>query len=411
MFLINLKISNGMIYFMNEVRYAIDNYFKIGGDEMSRMERYKHVHEELERKEAKAKKNPYSRKSSKIVEEENWEEEPAYFTEETGETYQETLTPHEIPRGKQTIPPKVKQKKEKQRKRRGGCLSRVLYLIILLLLFIGGSFILGKISAKAVDSTSSEETFNGFTASNGANNILLIGNDSREGETARADTIMILQIDGPSKKPKLISFMRDTYVTIPGFGENKINASYAFGGAELLRQTLSQNFGIETKYYAVVDFQDFSKIIDTLFPGGVAIDAEKDMSTYLDVPITKGPQQMDGHTLLQYARFRMDEEGDFGRVRRQQQVMTSIFSQLKNPLNAIKLPYAAGKTLGFTATNLPTSFLVRNSFNILKGSSGIERLTIPVENSWDYGQSYEAGSVLLVDYDVNRQAIEKFFGN
>lgn len=372
------------------------------------MERYKHVHEELDKQKGKNKKNPYSRKKQSIIEEDAWEEEAVYFTEE-----RETPSRPSVNASQETWgePENVKQKKGKKKRKKRGCVGCLVYLFVFFLLFIGGSFALGKMAAKTMDSTTTKEPFNGFTASNKANNILLIGNDSREGETARADTIMVLQLDGPSKKPKLISFMRDTYVSIPGYGENKINASYAFGGAELVRQTLVQNFGIETKYYAVVDFQDFSKIIDTLFPGGVSIDAEKDMSTYLDVPIQKGQQQMDGHTLLQYARFRMDEEGDFGRVRRQQQVMTALFSQLKNPVSAIKLPYAAGKTLGFTATNLPTTFLLGNSLNILKGSAGVDRLTVPVENSWSYGESYEAGSFLQVDYEVNRQAIEKFFGN
>lgn len=407
MFLINLKITHSVIYFHKEVGYAISNHLRGGGDEMSRMERYKHVHEELERKDAKIKNNPYSRKVKKGADKSAWEDESI---REVNGTFEEVYSDNERVAQNSINQPKKKQKKGKKRRRRG-CLGSLFYLIILLLLFIGGSFIFGKISAQTMDASSEKETFNGFTAANKANNILLIGNDSREGETARADTIMVLQLDGPSKKPKLVSFMRDTYVNIPGYGENKINASYAFGGAELLRQTLSQNFGLDTKYYAVVDFQDFSKIIDTLFSGGVSIEAEKDMSTYLDVPIQKGQQQMDGHTLLQYARFRMDEEGDFGRVRRQQQVMTAIFSQLKNPVNAIKLPYAAGKTLGYTATNLPTSFLIKNSFTILKGSSGVDRLTVPVDNSWQYGESYEAGSVLLVDKEINRQAIEKFFEN
>lgn len=101
--------------------------------------------------------------------------------------------------------------------------------------------------------------------------------------------------------------MRDTFVDIPGVGPNKINAAYAYGGAELVRETLKQNFNLDTKYYAKVDFQSFEKIVDSMFPKGVKIDAEKSLN--LDgVDIEKGQQVMDGHVLLQYARFRMDEE-------------------------------------------------------------------------------------------------------
>ena len=82
--------------------------------------------------------------------------------------------------------------------------------------------------------------------------------------------------------------MRDTLVTIPGYGENKINAAYAFGGAELVRQTLAENFGIQTNYYVKVDFQSFEKVIDTLFPSGVPINAEKDMSKTLKSLSRKG---------------------------------------------------------------------------------------------------------------------------
>ena len=86
-------------------------------------------------------------------------------------------------------------------------------------------------------------------------------------------------------------------------------------------------------------------MIDTLFPSGVPINAEKDMKVKtLKSPIKKGQQNMNGLELLQYARFRMDEEGDFGRVRRQQQVMDAVFNAMKNPLSIVKLPYAAGES-------------------------------------------------------------------
>ncbi|WP_368256470.1 LCP family protein [Enterococcus innesii] len=304
-----------------------------------------------------------------------------------------------------------KSKPPKQKKKRKHPVLRIVIRVLLVLFAYSLiAFLVGQQVARsdAAFATTDEKTFNGTAAANGARNILLIGSDSREGEAGRADTIMVLQLDGPSKKPKLISFMRDTLVTIPGYGENKINAAYAFGGADLVRQTLAENFGLETNYYAKVDFRSFEKVIDTLFPSGVAINAEKDMSKNLEVAIKQGQQQMNGLELLQYARFRMDEEGDFGRVRRQQQVMDAIFSEMKNPLAILKLPYAAGKVLGYASTNLPMSFLLKNTFSIARGAGGVDSLTVPVADSWQYGSSASAGSVLVVNLETNQQAIRNF---
>ena len=304
---------------------------------------------------------------------------------------------------------KTKQPKQKK-KRKHPVLRIVVRVLLVLFAYSLIAFLVGQQVARsdAAFATTDEETFNGTAAANGARNILLIGSDSREGEAGRADTIMVLQLDGPSKQPKLLSFMRDTLVTIPGYGENKINAAYAFCGADLVRQTLAENFGLETNYYAKVDFRSFEKVIDTLFPSGVAINAEKDMSKNLEVAIKQGQQQMNGLELLQYARFRMDEEGDFGRVRRQQQVMDAIFSEMKNPLAILKLPYAAGKVLGYASTNLPMSFLLKNTFSIARGAGGVDSLTVPVADSWQYGSSASAGSVLVVNLETNQQAIRNF---
>ena len=304
---------------------------------------------------------------------------------------------------------KTKQPKQKK-KRKHPVLRIVVRVLLVLFAYSLIAFLVGRQVARsdAAFATTDEETFNGTAAANGARNILLIGSDSREGEAGRADTIMVLQLDGPSKQPKLLSFMRDTLVTTPGYGENKINAAYAFGGADLVRQPLAENFGLETNYYAKVDFRSFEKVIDTLFPSGVAINAEKDMSKNLEVAIKQGQQQMNGLELLQYARFRMDEEGDFGRVRRQQQVMDAIFSEMKNPLAILKLPYAAGKVLGYASTNLPMSFLLKNTFSIARGAGGVDSLTVPVADSWQYGSSASAGSVLVVNLETNQQAIRNF---
>lgn len=403
---------------------------------MSRMDRYKKIHEETSKKESlfarkqiinndeteksahhkiddyqedrAATESPYKKRNKKSLPRFDITKRNNSQTNHNGRNNKEYGNSAE-PKNTKTIH-QVKSQKTKKPKKKHPVIRFIIGLLLFLLIYSGVAFAMGKMAASSDREIPKQEaeTFNGFTAADGANNILLLGSDSRKGETARADTIMVLQLDGPSKKPKLISFMRDTLVDIPGVGQNKINASYAYGGADLVRQTLSQNFGLECKYYAVVDFKSFEKVIDTLFPGGVAINAEKDMSTNLEVPIKKGQQDMDGLHLLQYARFRMDEEGDFGRVRRQQQVMNAIFSQMKSPLAIAKLPYAAGKVLGYTGTDLKTSFLVKNSFRILKGAGGIDRLTVPAKDTWEYGTTAEAGSVLVIDKAANKTAINNF---
>ncbi|AYW48595.1 LytR family transcriptional regulator [Tetragenococcus osmophilus] len=385
---------------------------------MSRMDRHRH---EEEKQHQNSRENIFARRQRKHSQ----NEEPEYdypqdyrtgdqdYWQQPDDDYRDSSysinnQQHTSSGASDNGPKKKKKKPRKKKKHR--FLRFILTLLIFLIAYSGVSFYLGQKVGEEEDSGDipEAETFNGFTGEDGSNNILLIGNDSRGEDNARADSIMILQLDGPANKPKLISFMRDTYVSIPGAGDNKINASYAYGGADLVRQTISENFGIDSKYYMTLNFETFEKVIDTLFSNGVDIDAEKNMSKNLEVPIEKGPQKMDGLTLLQYARFRMDEEGDFGRVRRQQQVISAIFSELKNPISILKLPYAAGKAMGYSANDVPLSFLAKNSFSIMKGASGVDRLSVPAEDTWSYGQSFDGASVLLFDQQANQQAIQNF---
>lgn len=343
---------------------------------MSRMDRYKHIHEESNQPETEGKFVPQKEKLPKNIDKKK-KKKRMFFN-------------------------KKKSSKKSWLKRVVSC---ILLIVVLSVIF----FFKGKHFAENDASLPREEVevFNGVKSSNGANNILILGSDTRGEDAGRADTIMVLQLDGPSKKPKLISFMRDTFVDIPGYDANKINATYALGGAELVRQTLAESYDLECKYYAKVDFQSFEKIIDAMFPKGVKIDAEKDLD--LDgVDISKGVQKMDGHTLLQYARFRMDEEGDFGRVRRQQQVMEAVVNQLKNPFALIRTPESLGRFVGYVSTDIPTSFMLMNGFSLLKNSGNVERLTVPVDGSWEYADYSYAGSVLATDDAMNSQAIANF---
>ncbi len=313
-----------------------------------------------------------------------------------------------------SLPPKKKLKKKKKIKKKRHFFRRLFFLIILIVLLITGYTVYGynKGLKSAKNDTSYSQIkvsdFNGQKSSDGSTNILLLGSDSRGEDQGRSDTIIVAHYNKNSKTPQLISFMRDLYVDIPDYGMNKINAAYSYGGPELVRKTLKENFNINVQYYMIVSFTSFPKVIDTLLPDGVEIDAEKDIE--LDgVSISKGNQKMDGNTLLQYARFRKDEEGDFGRVRRQQQVLTAVEKQAVSLTGLWNLPEAVGQIRGYTTTDLPTSVIASIGKDFILGQTkSLEKLTIPVDDSWSNGYYYDVGSVLEYDSTTNKQALENF---
>lgn len=118
---------------------------------------------------------------------------------------------------------------------------------------------------------------------------MLFGEDNSNGDKhGRSDTMIMMTIDNNHKKLKLTSFQRDTYVYIPGYGYDKLNASYNYGGAKLSIQTIEANFGIKVDRYAVVDFDSFKKIIDTL--GGIDMEVTQDEIDYINYQMYKNNQ-------------------------------------------------------------------------------------------------------------------------
>ncbi|MDU5509426.1 LCP family protein [Enterococcus gilvus] len=239
-------------------------------------------------------------------------------------------------------------------------------------------------------------------------NILIIGTDSRGEDRGRSDSLMIAHYDQKKQQPKLVSIMRDSYVDIPGHGKDKINAAYSYGGIELVRKTLKENFDMPIEYYVTINFDHFKEAIDSLFPKGVTIDAEKDLD--LDqVFIKAGKQKMDGNTLLQYSRFREDEESDFGRIRRQQQVISAISQQVTDVTSLSKLPKTTGKLLGYVDTNLPESTILSVGKDFALGNTEkVETLAVPIDKSWEFNNDTPSGSVLELDTEANAKAIKKF---
>lgn len=301
-------------------------------------------------------------------------------------------------------------RKKKKRLRKLPIIILVLALLLIaLIVYIAVSYQSGVKYAKEHAKDVKIHKFNGPVKNDGKISVLVLGADKAQSGKSRTDSIMVVQYDYLHKKMKMMSVMRDIYAEIPGYDSYKINAAYSLGGPELLRKTLNKNLGINPEYYAVVDFTGFEKMIDELEPNGVPIDVEKDMSENIGVSLKKGHHRLNGKELLGYARFRHDAEGDFGRVRRQQQVMQTLKQELVSPSTLVKLPRVAGILRGYVNTSMPDSAIFQTGANFgLRGDKNIQSLTVPIKNSYQDINTNNDGSALDIDKEKNKKAIKKF---
>lgn len=173
--------------------------------------------------------------------------------------------------------------------------------------------------------------------------ILLLGVDIREDDVGRSDTMMIATVDPKLDKASLLSVPRDTRVRITGHGFDKINAAFAYGGEPLAEKTVENFLGIDIDHYVIINVKSFVKIIDAI--GGLDIDVEKRMyyedpwddDGGLIIDLYPGMQHMDGKTAVTYVRYR-DEEGDIGRIHRQQKFMEACMDKIVSPEIVTKIP-------------------------------------------------------------------------
>ena len=223
-------------------------------------------------------------------------------------------------------------------------------------------------------------------------NIMLFGADTRKGQSSgQSDTMIIFSIDTRHKKLKMLSLMRDTYVEIPDYENNKINASFFYGGASLAVQTVQRNYGIKIDRYAVVDFKSFRNIIDTL--GGIDIELREEEIDYINWQCWVNGQvdtrdeidinqfifydngegepvanvHLNGRQALWHARNRGQEgicDGDdYTRTLRQRKVMSILIDRLKKSdfATIMSVIYDIGPMI---TTNLKTSEITKLATNI-----------------------------------------------
>lgn len=246
-------------------------------------------------------------------------------------------------------------------------------------------------------------------------NVLLIGKDQWDMEDyGRSDTVILCSLDADSDTVTMVSFLRDLYVTIPGHSQNKLNAAYALGGAELLVETLHENFGVHVDATIEIDFSGYIRMID--YFGGVEIDLTAEEADYLNsgkiwTPdqdgswnLTEGVNLLTGTQTLAYSRIRK-LDSDFVRTERQRGVLKELMKKFHDSQREQMLE-AMDCLLDQSVTSMTQQELMLYAMGfypvLMEGT--LVSLQVPAEGTWSY-DTVSGMSVIRVDAEANREIL------
>ncbi|MDW8153784.1 MAG: LCP family protein [Armatimonadota bacterium] len=250
-------------------------------------------------------------------------------------------------------------------------------------------------------------------------NVLLIGTDitlntRRQvvSNLARADTLILMSFDPHTRTAQFLSIPRDTRVHLPNHGTSKINAAYAFGGVPLTIRAVEVLLGVRVHYYLKMGAESFARLVDAV--GGVWVDVEQDMH-YQDwwggfsVNLKKGRRLLTGEQAMGYARFRMDELGDIGRVQRQQKVIRALFARMREPQTVLRFPQLLHWFRTRTQTNLDLQKVLALGWFLRGiGTDRIRTATLPgrfAPSFWEPDEPRVRAVVLEMFYGLDPHAV------
>lgn len=265
---------------------------------------------------------------------------------------------------------------------------------------------------------------------NGRLNFLLVGIDRRSGSSwaYRTDTIMVVTVDPATRSLGVLSIPRDLQLSIPGYGEDRINTAnvygyqmqYPGGGPALLQATIQANFGVLTTGYLMVDFETFVRIVDAL--GGIDIDVTKalhdtrypdprpgDPYAFKTIHFDAGLQHMDGTRALEYARSRMSTS-DFDRARRQQEVLLAFWARALRLPAVPRWPALAAAVLDGIKTDMDVVQLLRLAFVVLRSDqSSLQQVVLEPPLVVGHRRA-DGASVQLPKWDLIAPLLDGLFG-
>ena len=202
--------------------------------------------------------------------------------------------------------------------------------------------------------------------------VLLLGVDSKAGEPARSDTIMLMRFNPKTHTINQLSIPRDTRVLLPNGTYDKINTAMFWGGPSMAIRTVKQLLGIDVNHVAVVDFKGFPRLVNAV--GGVDMNVPTTISTIAGssgrtVVFKQGMHHFDGKYAMLYVRIRYADD-DFHRATRQQQFVQALQKKIARPSNITKLPEIGKKFMSGVATDLTTNQIIELSYLKWRATGG-----------------------------------------
>ncbi|MPM03015.1 Transcriptional regulator LytR [bioreactor metagenome] len=309
---------------------------------------------------------------------------------------------------------KSRKRKKKKKKSLGFKIFIGFLCVILAIAIVGGGYVIGLLNKMDNVKLNKdnlgivEDEFKQYDNVNKIKNIALFGIDATDGETGRSDSIMVATLDPVHNKLKVTSIMRDSYVSIDGHGQDKINHAYAFGGPELSIKTLNENFGLNIEDFISVNFSSLPKIINIL--GGIDLQITDEELEYINGYIDdinakdgtnsshigySGVQHVDGTQALAYSRIRYTSGGDYERTQRHRTVLDALFNKLTStPVSSYNS--LLNEVLPYVQTNLNATDILSLGTKVLGIGNNLEQDRFPRDG---YGEGAIINGVYYLTFD------------
>ena len=322
-----------------------------------------------------------------------------------------------------------KNRNHKKKKSKRKVIGIIIAIIVLLFIVaVGGGYFyvthslnkLNRVQLNNKDLGIDSQVENQLDKFKNITNVVIFGVDEPTGTPGRSDTIMIATIDGNNDTLKLTSIMRDSYVNIPGYGMNKINAAYAFGGPQLALKTINENYGMNLKYYVTENFTTLPKLVNMM--GGITVKLSEAEVKAMNAPQwqlnqifhanaayikTPGTHLLNGIQAMAYARIRDGVGGDYARTFRQRAIMQQLYTKIR-ALNVTEVPGVIDGLLPTIQTNLTNTQIFSMGADVLKmGTPQIEQGRLPL-NSESHGEIISGQWYLVFNQQKTNQRLHDF---